>query len=82
VQIDYLRSLYGFQALERMHQNNDPHLKEAMEAYKTQNRALAEKMLRYHITTATESVSLKEFESLHFDQPINKWTKPDHIIPV
>ena len=82
VQIGYLQSLYGFQALELMHQNNDPQLKAAMEAYQAKNRALAEKMLHHHITWVNEIVHLEDFEALHFDQPVNKWSKPDHIIPV
>lgn len=82
MQIGYLRSLYEFQVLELMYENNDPNLKAAMETYQAKNRALAEKMLHHNITYAMESVCLQDFDALHFDQPINRWSKPDHIIPV
>ncbi len=82
IQIEYLQSIYGFQVLDLMYETGDPALKEAMEAYKAKNRALAEKMLKYKITAATESVKFENTENLHFDQPINRWSRPDHIIPV
>jgi hypothetical protein len=82
LQLGYLRSLYEFQALELMYENGDPALKDAMSVYCEKNRSLAKKMLEFGITYAMESVNLEEFDSLHFDQPINKWSKPDHVIPV
>ena len=82
LQAEYLRSLYEFQVLEEMYESKDPDLKAAMEAYKAKNRALAEKMLQHGVKYATESVAIADIESLHFDQPINRWAKPDHIIPV
>ena len=78
----YLRSLYEFQVLEEMYENKDPNLKAAMKAYQAKNRSLAEKMLHHGVNYATESVAVSDIENLHFDQPINRWSKPDHIIPV
>ena len=82
LQIGYLQSLYGFERLEMMYKNRHPDLKQAMETYRAGNRALAEKMLRHGVNYATESVPVSDIENLHFDQPINRWSKPDHIIPV
>ncbi len=82
IQIGYLQSLYGFERLQMMYENHHPDLRQAMEAYRAENRALAEKMLRLEVTSANEAVKFDQIDQLNLDRSINEWSKPDHIIPI